>query len=57
MRSEAIRLAVCELFAICAAAAALETLTHDERSGPPFRAVCALAATLCAMRALQRLLA
>ena len=39
------------LFSICAAVAALETLVSDERAAQPFRAVCALAASVCALRA------
>ena len=44
------------LFSICVAVAALEQLAGDGRTARPFRALCALAATLCALRMAARLL-
>lgn len=44
------------LFSICVAVAALDTLVSDSRSSAPFRALCALAATACAVSALLPLL-
>ena len=45
-----------ELFAICAAAAAMELLVQGRRPDPAFRTVCAVAATVCALRAVARLI-
>ena len=38
------------LFGVCVAVAAMELLAGDGAAARPFRAVCALAATLCALR-------
>ena len=47
---ETLRETVVELFSICVAVSVLETLTGDGRTSRSFRALCALAAVLCAVR-------
>lgn len=44
------------LFCICVAVAALDQLAGDREAARPFRALCALAATLCAARLMARAL-
>lgn len=56
MLPETLKTPALELFSLCAAAAALETLVGDERAARPFRALCALAASLCALRAVMPLI-
>ena len=56
MLPETLKNPALELFSLCAAAAALETLVGDERAARPFRALCALAASLCALRAVMPLI-
>ena len=43
------------LFGICVAVAAMELLAGEGGLVAPFRALCALAATLCALRMFARL--
>jgi len=43
------------LFGICVTVAALELLAGEDGSARAFRAFCALAATLCALRMFARL--
>ena len=45
-----------ELFCICAAVAVMELLAGEGSASRPFRALCALAATACALRMFARLL-
>ena len=54
MLPEAIREPVLGLFSICVAAAALEALVGEGRMALSFRSVCALAASVCAVRVLLR---
>ena len=51
MIPDTLRIPTLALFSVCAAVAALETLVSDERAARSFRAVCALAASLCTLRA------
>jgi len=44
------------LFSICAAVAAMELLAGEGGAARSFRSLCALAATLCALRVLVKLL-
>ena len=44
------------LFSICVVAAAMGVLARDDRTALSFRAVCALGATVCALRAILRLI-
>lgn len=44
------------LLFICAAAAAMETLSPNERAAASFRALCALSAATCILREALRLL-
>lgn len=44
------------LFGVCVAVAAMELAAGDGSMSRPFRSVCALAATLCALRMAVRLL-
>ena len=44
------------LLCICATVAMTELLAGEESASRPFRSVCALAATLCALRMVFRLL-
>lgn len=44
------------LFGICVVAAAMEQLAGEGGMAKPFRALCALAATLCALRLAEGLL-
>ncbi len=43
------------LFGICVAVAAMELLNGSGSAAKPFRSLCALAATLCALRMAVRL--
>ena len=56
MDLQALGEAVRQLFGICVAAAAMEQLAGDGDMAQPFRALCALAATLCALRLAEGLL-
>lgn len=55
MLPQTIKGPVLQLFSICAAAAALETLVGERRAALSFRAACALAAAVCALRTLRAL--
>ena len=44
------------LFCVCTAVAMTELLAGEGCASRPFRSVCALAATLCALRMVSRLL-
>lgn len=48
--------AVRGLFGICVAAAAMEQLAGEGSMAKPFRALCALAATLCVLRLAEGLI-
>ena len=56
MLPEAIREPVCGLFSICVAAAALDLLVGEGASARSLRALCALAAAVCALRTALALL-
>ena len=47
---------VLALLSVCTASALLETLTRDERAALSYRALCALAVAVCALRAVMRFL-
>ena len=54
--TEALSGAARDLFAVCVAVAAMEALVGDRRSAAGFRAVCALAVAVRALRFIARLL-
>lgn len=56
MLPESLREAALSLFSICVAAVAMDTVIRDARAARPFRAVCALAASVSALRVLGRIL-
>ncbi len=56
MTVEALSAHVRALLMICAAAAAMETLTRDERGALAFRSLCALAVAVGAARLMAALL-
>ena len=56
MLPDALREPALTLFSICATAVMLDALVADSRGERPFRALCALAASVCALRALLRAL-
>lgn len=56
MLPETLREPVLALFSICVAAVALDTLAPEGELSGTFRVVCALAASVCALRVLARFL-